>query len=256
MIRGGGSVSRAARIARWMSVGWVVCWTVPASPWRVTRWRRCSSVAIRRQPWPLARSAIRISNSASQNWTVEPRFAYASRAPAFATRGPVPVAARGRDAIAVLSWDASEANVGTAAASGRFVTDVGSSGLLVLSVAHQEPLVFPARADVECAQVSFQSVARHAGVSRHRLFTQRAGGRRSSALRNRSRASSDGILTTQLASEASLRQRLETLRADKQRLRDENAALKHELAMLHGAQRAADEPRARDDCSTTGTRFP
>ncbi len=56
-MRGGGSISSAARIARWASVGWVVCSTAPAAPSRVTRCSRCSSVAIRRQLWPLLRSA-------------------------------------------------------------------------------------------------------------------------------------------------------------------------------------------------------
>ncbi len=32
VIRGGGSTSRAARMACWASVGWVVCWTAPAAP--------------------------------------------------------------------------------------------------------------------------------------------------------------------------------------------------------------------------------
>jgi chaperonin cofactor prefoldin len=37
--------------------------------------------------------------------------------------------------------------------------------------------------------------------------------------------------------DASLRQRLETLRAENQRLREENASLKAELALAYGQQR-------------------
>jgi len=74
VIRGGGSIWSAARMAPWASLSWVVCWTVPAAPWRVTRWSRCSSVAIRRQLWPVARSAIRIRSSASQQTTTWARM--------------------------------------------------------------------------------------------------------------------------------------------------------------------------------------
>lgn len=49
VIGGGGVISSSARMVRCESVGRVVCWTVPAGPSRVTRWRHCSSVAIRRQ---------------------------------------------------------------------------------------------------------------------------------------------------------------------------------------------------------------
>jgi GH15 family glucan-1,4-alpha-glucosidase len=90
-----------------------------------------------------------VSGNVPMRWSVEPRFEYASRQPAFAARGGVPVAARGRNALAVLSWDAGEASAGHEAVSGNLVTHPGSTSLLVLSAAHQEPLVFPARVDVE-----------------------------------------------------------------------------------------------------------
>jgi GH15 family glucan-1,4-alpha-glucosidase len=97
----------------------------------------------------LVRRIDGVSGRVPMRWTVEPRFEYGSSKPAFAARAGVPVAARGRDALAVLSWDAGEASLGPAAVSGRFATRPGSSSLLVLSAAHQEPLVFPARIDVE-----------------------------------------------------------------------------------------------------------
>jgi hypothetical protein len=46
----------------------------------------------------------------------------------------------------------------------------------------------------------------------------------------------DGIPARQRATEASLRQRLETPRAENQRLREENANLKTELAIAYGQQ--------------------
>ena len=50
---------------------------------------------------------------------------------------------------------------------------------------------------------------------------------------------SDGVPARQRATEASLRQRLQPLRAENQRLRDENASLKQELATVCGHQRAS-----------------
>jgi GH15 family glucan-1,4-alpha-glucosidase len=97
----------------------------------------------------LVRRIDGVSGTVPMRWTVEPRFGYASSRPAFAARGGVPVAARRRDALAVLSWNAGEASMGPAAVDGHFATDPGSTSLLVLSAAHQEPLVFPARVDVE-----------------------------------------------------------------------------------------------------------
>jgi GH15 family glucan-1,4-alpha-glucosidase len=82
-------------------------------------------------------------------WRVEPRFRYGAVAVRFERRGDIPIAAVGRDAIAVLAWEVGEAEWGAGAISGRFVTSEGSVGLIALAAAHQEPLVFSARADVE-----------------------------------------------------------------------------------------------------------
>jgi GH15 family glucan-1,4-alpha-glucosidase len=55
----------------------------------------------------------------------------------------------GRDAIAVCSFGAGEATTSDAAIAGASTPRAGSASLLVLSAAHQEPLVLPARGDVE-----------------------------------------------------------------------------------------------------------
>jgi cell division protein FtsB len=93
--------------------------------------------------------------------------------------------------------------------------------------------------DREGAAVSFQSVARRAGVSRQWLYTQPALRAEIEALRDRGPARADSVPARQRASEASLRQRVESLRAENQRLREENAKLKAELALAYGQQRDA-----------------
>jgi hypothetical protein len=92
--------------------------------------------------------------------------------------------------------------------------------------------------DAEGAQISFQSVARRAGVSRQWLYTQPALRSQIERLRDRPPAEVNGIPTRQRATEASLRQRIETLRAENQRLREENTRLKTELAIAYGSRRA------------------
>lgn len=92
--------------------------------------------------------------------------------------------------------------------------------------------------DAEGAAISFQSVARRAGVSRQWLYTQPALRAKIEQLRDRRPARANGVPTRQRATEASLRQRIETLRAENQRLRQENANLKTELAIAYGRQRS------------------
>jgi Family of unknown function (DUF6262) len=93
--------------------------------------------------------------------------------------------------------------------------------------------------DAEGATITFQSIAKLAGVSRQWLYTQPALRAQIERLRDRAPATNDGVPARQRASEASLRQRLEALRAENQRLREENANLKTELAIAYGQQRIA-----------------
>jgi uncharacterized protein DUF6262 len=93
--------------------------------------------------------------------------------------------------------------------------------------------------DHDGAAVSFQAVARRAGVSRQWLYTQPALRAEIEQLRDRAATQADDVPARQRATEASLRQRLATLRAENQRLREENTNLKAELALAYGQQRAA-----------------
>ncbi|MCA1700168.1 MAG: DUF6262 family protein [Actinobacteria bacterium] len=84
--------------------------------------------------------------------------------------------------------------------------------------------------------ISFQLVARRAGVSRQWLYTQSALRAEIEQLRDPARV--DSVPARQRASEASLRQRLESLRAENQFLREENQSLRAELAVAYGRLRA------------------
>jgi GH15 family glucan-1,4-alpha-glucosidase len=97
----------------------------------------------------LVRRVDGIGGEVALRWRVAPRFEYGERLPTFADHGGIPVAAHGRDALAVLTWDVGGVDVAADAVGGRFTSSAGDSALLVLSVAHEEPLVFPPRHEIE-----------------------------------------------------------------------------------------------------------
>ncbi|HYZ18439.1 MAG TPA: trehalase-like domain-containing protein, partial [Gaiellaceae bacterium] len=82
-------------------------------------------------------------------WRFEPRFEYGTAATQLSWRAGLPTFVRGRDALALASWEAGEPVVDDEAVSGSFEASEGSVSHLVLSAAHQEPLVLPARDEVE-----------------------------------------------------------------------------------------------------------
>jgi Family of unknown function (DUF6262) len=84
------------------------------------------------------------------------------------------------------------------------------------------------------AQISFQSVARHAHVSRQWLYGQPALRAQIEQLRERP---AQGVPGRERSSEASLQQRVRGLLDDNQALREEVRVLKHELALAYGEQR-------------------
>jgi GH15 family glucan-1,4-alpha-glucosidase len=97
----------------------------------------------------LARRVEGLSGRVPMRWRVEPRFAYGSRTPRLGRRGGTPVATDGSQAIALSAWAAGEPAVDSSSISGEFISRQGEAALLVLGGAHQEPLVFPSRTDVE-----------------------------------------------------------------------------------------------------------
>jgi GH15 family glucan-1,4-alpha-glucosidase len=82
-------------------------------------------------------------------WRLEPRFGYGGRRVRLALRNGLPVATSGNDALALRSLDAGEPAISEHVIEGGFVSAEGSSALLALWFAHQEPLVLPGRDELE-----------------------------------------------------------------------------------------------------------
>ena len=97
----------------------------------------------------LARRIEGISGVVRLRWSVEPRFGYGGDVATIDQRSGIPVATGGGQAVAVCSWDAGSPQLSDGSIEASFETAEGSSALIALSMAHQEPLVFPPRSDVE-----------------------------------------------------------------------------------------------------------
>jgi GH15 family glucan-1,4-alpha-glucosidase len=97
----------------------------------------------------VARHVQGLAGSVPMGWRVEPRFGFGSTRTRVGWRGGVPVATSGRDALAVCAWGAGEPSLDAVSISGQVSIAEGASALLVVSVAHQEPLVFPSRNEAE-----------------------------------------------------------------------------------------------------------
>ena len=73
--------------------------------------------------WPARELVRRVDGLAGRvpmRWRVTPGLRLRRRAAALERRGGIPVAFAGRDALAVCSWDAGEAQIDDAAIYGRF----------------------------------------------------------------------------------------------------------------------------------------
>jgi GH15 family glucan-1,4-alpha-glucosidase len=97
----------------------------------------------------LVRQVEWVAGRVPMRWRVAPRFDYGRREASLAMRSGVPVAASGSLALAVCTWEAGLPSCEQTCISGRFELAEGQCALLVLAVAHQEPLVIPARTEVE-----------------------------------------------------------------------------------------------------------
>ncbi len=97
----------------------------------------------------LARRAEGLSGQVALLWRVDPRFGYGLRPTRLELHRGIPVASWDSDAAAICTWGAGQPNLGRHGVEGIFRLEAGTTALLTLCTAHQEPLVFPARDDVE-----------------------------------------------------------------------------------------------------------
>jgi GH15 family glucan-1,4-alpha-glucosidase len=97
----------------------------------------------------LVRRIEGLSGQVPLRWSVEPRFGYGSRAGRLERRLGVPVAIAGRDAMAICSSSAGEWECRDGRVGARFEAAEGGRAQIVLSISHQEPLVFPPEHEVD-----------------------------------------------------------------------------------------------------------
>lgn len=97
----------------------------------------------------LVRRIEGLSGRVPLRWSVEPRFGYGSRPGRMERRLGFPVAIAGPDAIAICPSSAGEWECRHGRVSARFEATEGARAQIVLSISHQEPLVFPPQHEVD-----------------------------------------------------------------------------------------------------------
>jgi hypothetical protein len=110
-----------------------------------------------------------------------------------------------------------------------------------------------ARLERDGQPITFQSVAREAGVSRQFLYAADALRGEIERLRAAHLESADAVAPAQRASDASLKARNQTLLDENRRLRDEVAGLREELAGAWGELRALQRPGQRTGPARTAS---
>ncbi|HSL78004.1 MAG TPA: glycoside hydrolase family 15 protein [Candidatus Limnocylindrales bacterium] len=97
----------------------------------------------------LCRRVEAISGRVPMRWRVEPRFGYGAARSTIGERSGIPVATSGNLAIAVHAWDAGTPAITGGTIGATFTATTEAPATIAMSVAAQEPLVFPTRDDVE-----------------------------------------------------------------------------------------------------------
>jgi GH15 family glucan-1,4-alpha-glucosidase len=97
----------------------------------------------------VARRIEGVSGRVAMHWTVTPRFGFGGGRTTIGRRAGRAVATSRAQAITVQAWDAGEPACDATAIRGRFTITEGGRALLALTAAHQEPMVFPSRGQIE-----------------------------------------------------------------------------------------------------------
>ena len=97
----------------------------------------------------LQRKIEGLAGRVPMHWRVEPRFGYGGWPVRLARRRGTAIATSGSDAMAIEAFGAGDSELSGDAISGRFEATEGMSASLVVAAAHQEPLLFPTRDELE-----------------------------------------------------------------------------------------------------------
>jgi len=97
----------------------------------------------------LVRSVEGVSGRVPMRWRCTPRFDYGRSRHRCEWRHGVPLMLSGSEAIGIMSWGAGSPVFRDAGAEAEFEVGAGERGLLAMTSAFAEPLVFPGRKDVE-----------------------------------------------------------------------------------------------------------
>jgi GH15 family glucan-1,4-alpha-glucosidase len=97
----------------------------------------------------LVRRIEGLSGRVRLSWRAEPRFGYGLAPGRSDWRGGIPIATSGGDAVAVGAWGAGAPEYRNGTIAGTFEIRGGESGVVAMTAAHHEPLIFPSREDVE-----------------------------------------------------------------------------------------------------------
>jgi GH15 family glucan-1,4-alpha-glucosidase len=97
----------------------------------------------------LARRVEVLEGEVELEWRFEPRPDYARSTPRLERQDAGYVCASGSTALSLCAWDAGEVRSANGSAGARVRLRSGERSTLAMAVAHREPVVFPARAEVE-----------------------------------------------------------------------------------------------------------
>jgi GH15 family glucan-1,4-alpha-glucosidase len=97
----------------------------------------------------LQRRVEGVAGRVEMSWRMQPRFGYGERGTQLGWRNGVAIATSGSDALAVCAFDAGTVEVDSDTVFGSFEAAAGSQAVIAVCTAHQEPLVFPARSELD-----------------------------------------------------------------------------------------------------------
>jgi GH15 family glucan-1,4-alpha-glucosidase len=101
-------------------------------------------------PWrELMRKVEGLSGTVPMRWRLDPRPDYGRASPAFERRGSALVARHSGLQLALVTWEAGEAELTSGSAFGSFAVEEGAQAMLTLAATDREPLPIPERDAVE-----------------------------------------------------------------------------------------------------------